>query len=536
MKTHYLFPGKLAAFKEETIISTLLGSCVAVALYDPVTKIGGLNHYLLPEVGEADVPSGRYGNAAIEMLIEEMEALGASPSRLQAKVYGGGNVIAVAISGVAIGERNVELALGEMAKRGIRVVEKSVGGDSGRTLKFNTHTFEVLQHFSGEGGSETITEPTAAVGNPRSLPSVDVSGFRSLPNVKSIKVLIVDDSATVRTLFTSIFQKSGLEVVGAAADPYQAREMISTLKPDVLTLDIEMPRMSGVVFLEKLMKHQPMPVVMVSSLGSQGDAAMRALELGAIEFVHKPSQFDPQVLKDLANTLVAKVKAAAAVKSLKAYRETAPAKEVSPIASATSTARSQKPKELKVVVIGGNSGSAPALEKVLEGLAVDTPPVVIACSLITHFVESFVTKMKGRTRVGIKAAKDGEFLTSGTAYLLPAGFHGKVYRTPSGVQLKLVVGPPVCSQIPSADVLFASAADAFQSGVYGILLGGFGSDGVQGFTDLQNRGAMTVAQHPEEASFPFAPQKAVENGVVEEILKASEIGSHLMRHRNQSVV
>jgi two-component system chemotaxis response regulator CheB len=534
VKTHYLFPGKLAAFKEETIVSTLLGSCVAVALYDPMTKIGGINHYLLPELAENDVPSGRYGNAAIEMLIEEMVNLGASPSRLQAKVYGGGNVIAVSFSGLAVGTRNIELALSELGKRGIRIVEKSVGGDSGRTLKFNTHTFEVLQHFSGEGGSPTTTENgTSAAVRPS---AIDVSGFRSLPSLKSVKVLIVDDSATVRTLFTTIFQKSGLEVVGAAADPYQAREMISSLKPDVLTLDIEMPRMSGVVFLEKLMKHQPMPVVMVSSLGSQGDAALRALELGAVEFVHKPSQFDPQVLKDLANTLVAKVKAAATVKSLKAYRESAPPKDVAAVVSAGASSRARKAKELKLVVLGGNAGSAPALEKVLEGLAIDTPPVVVACSLITHFVESFVVKMKSRTRVTIKCARDGDWLTAGNVYILPAGFHGKVLRTPSGIQLKLETGAPVCSQIPSADVLFSSAAEVLQSGVYGILLGGFGSDGVQGLTNLQNRGGMTVAQHPDEASFPFAPQKAVETGVVEEILNAGEIASHLMRYRNQSVV
>lgn len=521
MKTHYLFPGKFAAFKEETIVSTLLGSCVAVALYDPVLKIGGLNHYLLPEVGVNDTPSGRYGTAAIEMLIEEMVDLGAQESRLQAKIYGGANVIAVSFSGSAIGQRNIELAERELAQRGIRIVEKDVGGESGRTLKFNSHTFEVRQAFSNE----------AAASSPS---PVDVSGFKALPILKSVKVLIVDDSATVRTLFTSIFQKSGLEVVGAAADPYQAREMITSLKPDVITLDIEMPRMSGVVFLEKLMKFQPMPVVMVSSLGSQGDAAMRALELGAIEFVHKPSQFDPQVLKDLAVTLVSKVKAAAAVKSLKAYKE-APKSEAATVVSLASK-RASKGRELKVVVLGGNAGSAQSLEKVLEGLAVDSPPVVVACSLITHFTESFMNKMKGRTKVALKTAKDGDWLRMGTAYLIPAGVHGKIVPSPSGPQLRLETGAPVCSQIPSATVLFKSAAEACQGGVYSILLGGFGTDGVEGLTSVHERGGMTVVQHPDEAAFPFAPQKAVEVGVAEEILNVEQIATHLMRYRNQTAV
>jgi two-component system chemotaxis response regulator CheB len=518
MKTHYLFPGKFAAFDEETIVSTLLGSCVAVALYDPVTKIGGLNHYLLPEVGANDVPSGRYGAAAIEMLIDEMVELGASPARLQAKIYGGANVIAITFSGSAIGTRNIELAEKELSRRKIRIVERNVGGESGRTLKMNSSTFEVKQQFSNESANEAL----------------DVSGFKALPMVKTVKVLIVDDSATVRTLFTTIFQESGLEVVGAAADAYQAREMIATLKPDVLTLDIEMPRMSGVLFLEKLMKFQPMPVVMVSSLGSQGDAALRALELGAVEFVHKPSQFDPQVLKDLAATLVSKVRAAASVKSLKAYKETTIQIPTKDIASAIKPRF--KAQETKVVVLGGNAGSAQALETVLADLAVDSPPVVVACSLITHFTESFLLKMKGRTKVAMTVGKDGDWLRTGTVHLIPAGFHGKIVASGAGPQLRLEAGVPVCSQLPSANVLFASAAAAYPSGVYSILLGGFGVDGVDGLMAIQNSGGMTVVQHPDEASFPFAPQKAVEIGVVEEILNAHQMASHLMRYRNQSVV
>lgn len=240
MNTHYLYPGKMAAFKEETIISTLLGSCVAVAIHDPTTKIGGLNHYLLPEGMPDERANTRYGTFAIQMLVDECVRLGANRGKLQAKIYGGGNVISVSSLGEGIGKRNIELAEKMLKDMGIPIIERNVAGESARTIKLNSATFDVLHNSSGQGSTEK---------------PVDVSGFRPLSIAKGVKVLVVDDSATVRTLFTNIFTKSGLEVVGAAADAYQARELILSKKPDVMTLDIEMPKMSGVMFLEKIMKH-----------------------------------------------------------------------------------------------------------------------------------------------------------------------------------------------------------------------------------------------------------------------------------------
>lgn len=522
MDKFYLFPGKFAAFKDETIISTLLGSCVAVALHDPVTRIGGLNHYLLPELLSNELPNSRYGTAAIEMLFAEMLRLGASMERIQAKIYGGGNVIALTNFGDGIGRRNIEIAETLLRQKGVRIVERNVGGESGRTIKLNTATFEVQHHFSSSDNADAA--------KPNAVP-LDISGFRPLQTAKSVKVLIVDDSATVRTLFSNIFQKAGLEVVGVAADAYQARELIATHKPDVLTLDIEMPRMSGVLFLEKLMKFQPTPVVMVSSLGSNGEAALRALELGAVEFVHKPSQFDPQVLKELAQSLVEKVRAAASVNILKKLKETpAPVLVSAPMVTGT-----RKKQELKLVVLGGNAGSASALENILKNLVADTPPVVVACSIITNFMESFLLKMKGKTKVTLCAAKDGDWLRTGSVYLLPGGSHGRVTSTPNGAQLKLEKGSPVASQLPSANVLFDSACKAYGGGVYAALLGGFGSDGVDGLSAIHDQGGMTIVQNPEEAQFPYGPQKAIELGVAEQILSAEAIAEHLMEYRNRAV-
>ncbi|MFS4458426.1 chemotaxis protein CheB [Bdellovibrio sp. HCB2-146] len=517
MNTYYLFPGKAAAFKEETIISTLLGSCVAVALHDPTTGIGGLNHYLLPEVMPNETPNTRYGQFAIPFLIDECVRLGANRSKLQAKIYGGGNVISVSQLGDGIGKRNIEVAEQMLKAASIPILERNVAGESARTIKLNTSTFDVLHNSANSTGAEKTP--------------VDVSGFRPLTIAKNVKVLIVDDSATVRTLFTNIFSKNGLEVVGAAADAYQARELILQKKPDVMTLDIEMPKMSGVMFLEKIMKHHPIPVVMVSSLASTGEAALKSLELGAVEFVHKPSQFDPVVLKDLAGLLIDKVRAAASVNVLKKLKEAPPPIAIRPPTSAPK----RKAAELKIIVAGGNAGSADALEKFVKGLAADTPPVVVSCSTVANFATAFVSKLKLGAKVTPVVGKDGDFLRMGHVYFIPAEHHGKIATTPQGPQLKIFKGAPVASQLPSSDVLFQSAAASYNKGVYAVLLGGFGSDGVNGLTDVQKLGGASVVQTPDEAQFPYGPQKAIELGVADEVLNADSIASHLMQYRNQNL-
>ena len=520
MNTHYLFPGKFAAFKEETVISTLLGSCVAVAIHDPTTQIGGLNHYLLPEGMPDERPNARYAASAIPMLIDECVRLGANRAKLQAKIYGGANVISVSNLGDGIGKRNIEVAEKMLRDMGIPIIEKNVAGESARTIKVNTSNFNVVHNSSKDAGN--VDKP------------VDVSGFKPLSIAKTVKVLIVDDSATVRTLFTNIFTKSGLEVVGAAADAYQARELILNKKPDVMTLDIEMPKMSGVMFLEKIMKHYPIPTVMVSSLASTGDAALKSLELGAVEFVHKPSQFDPAVLKDLAGMLVDKVRAAASVNVIKKIREApAPVADLKNIT--TDSLKIKKAAELKVIVLGGNAGSATALENFVKGLAADTPPVVVACSTVANFATAFISKLKLGSKVTPVLAKDGEFLRMGCVYIIPTDYHGKITQGVHGPALNLVKGPPVSSQLPSSTVLFQSAAQCYAKGVYAILLGGFGSDGVEGLTEVQKRGGVTVVQHPEEAQFPYGPQKAIELGVADEILKAEMLAQHLMQYRNQNL-
>ncbi|MGZ3769208.1 MAG: chemotaxis protein CheB [Bdellovibrio sp.] len=519
MKTYYLFPGKIAAFKEETIISTLLGSCVAVAIYDPTTKIGGLNHYLLPESASEERPNMRYGVHAIPMLIEECLRLGAKKSTMIAKIYGGGNVINVSQNQDSIGNKNIEIAERILKSHGISVLHRNVAGDSARTIKMNTATFEILHVKTAEKGNNEDQQ-------------VDVSGYKPLPIIKNVKVLVVDDSATVRTLFSTIFSNNGLEVVGAAVDPYQARDLIVQQKPDVITLDIEMPKMSGVVFLEKIMKHHPIPIVMVSSLDSTGEQALKSLNLGAVEFVHKPSQFDKNSLTVLATTLVEKVRAAASVNVLtKNKNDNYPSFDSQHKVSLTP---GQAPSsEFSIFVMGGNAGSAEALEEIIKGCASDCPPIVVSCGTIAGFLAAFNSKLKSLSKIIPVIAKNEMICQRGHVYFIPANHHGKIKVNPSGPQLEIYKDVPVCSQIPSSNVLFNSAAESYGKNVCAVLLAGYGADGVEGLTLVQKKGGYTMVQDPEETAFPHAPQKSVELGVADEILRVQEIPERLKSIRQQ---
>ena len=518
MKQIYLFPGQWAATKEPTEITTILGSCVGVALFDYKLKIGALNHYLLADLPPGDAPTARYGEVAMREIIDEMLALGSSKKFLQAKVYGGANVLSGVSIGEGIGNRNIALALRILEENRIPVVEQNVGGTKGRRIVLNTSTFAVGHQIHGAEKEQ-----------------VDVSGFGNLKSLKKVRVVIVDDSATIRSLFQKIFMKHGIEVVGTAANAYEAREIIVKTKPDAITLDLEMPQMSGVAFLEKLMKYMPLPVVIVSSLGSQGEAAMRTLELGAVEFVHKPSQFDPAILSQLGEVLVEKVKAAASMDVLKAQKSRLNNQSLSSVKEAVAQPHRKPQAELKAIVIGGNAGSTESLRKILEKLQADTPPVVVANGTITSFLESYLAQLKRRVPVELNIAKQGDIIKSGHVYFAPDGQQLRIVKTAAGLQLDLKTEPPYSGQIPSSSVLFESAAVALGAGVTAILLSGFGTDGVDGIQKIQARGGTSFAENPKDLAFPFGPQKAISLGVIDQILDADEIAPALIQQRNHRV-
>ncbi len=514
MKSLFLLPGKYAAFNEPLEIKTVLGSCVSVVLVDRTAKCMGINHYLLTSLPKSEAPTGRYGECAIPLLLQDMEKLGAKIEQMQAHVFGGANVLKDVQIGKEVGQLNIEYAFQTLRTLGIPIVEKNVGGIKSRKVVVNSHDFSVKEVLLNESEAQEI----------------DITGYKKLKQIKKVKVLIVDDSATIRTLFQNIFNKNGLEVVGVAADAYQARELIVSKKPDVITLDIEMPKMNGVVFLEKLMQSMPLPVVMVSSLGNQGEAALKALSLGAVEFMHKPTQFDPQILKQLGEMLVEKVKAAANVKVRKLESQKINEKHAVHVNEKNAFIAG-----LNIIAVGGNIGSQKSLETLLRSLPADSPPVVISNSTISGFLDAYLKEIQRGISVELRVASDGEILKSGCVYFAPAEIHLKVVDQSSNFIARLRESMPINGQKPSIDVLFSSIAKCANAKAIGILMSGFGRDGVDGLKSLHAAGSQTMVEEPSACDFPYAPQQAISVGVVDYIREAKDFVTTVMQVRNRSV-
>ncbi|MBM3383309.1 MAG: response regulator [Betaproteobacteria bacterium] len=520
MNNIYLFPGHFVVSVEPAEVTTILGSCVAVALHDPSRRITALNHYLLPQPGGTEGASSlRYAGVSLPRMLEEILSQGAALDRLQAKVYGGARVIDNIGLGDSIGRTNVDFALAWLKERRIPVLANDLGGNVGRKIIVNTQDFSVKHQLMNRSGS------------------VDTSGGQSTLIDRVAKVVVVDDSATVRSIFSRVLTQSGkVEVVGVARDAFEAREVIVEKNPDVVLLDIEMPGMSGVKFLEKLMQHFPLPTLMVSSLRPDDDATLRALELGALEFVHKPAQFDPNALRFFAESLVQKVVAAASqLERVKSGRFKRPAST-----SAVRPSAGRLSEGLNLVLVGGNGGAHQDLEVLLQSLPHDTPPVLVSVSSVSALLSSYIEKWKKLTRLDLKVASDGVCPMRGTVYFAPAGQHLMLESSVGQLVMRLSSTAPVCLQLPSADVLFQSALKAVapgqHGGVVGILMSGLGQDGVQGLLQLHERKAQTFVTHPEASSFAFAPQAAISVGAAEHILRPEEFATRLMSLRSKAAV
>ena len=273
----FLLPGESTYARKPTEVSTLLGSCVAICLYDPATQSGGMNHFVLPTCDHTNLSSGKYGDASTCALIKVASAAGARPADLLASIYGGGHVIghlnSARTAGIMdVGTMNIALARAILKGQGIKILHEDVGGDVGRRIHMDTHTNHITcRSFETSAESKARAKTLARLGS------------------RKIRTLVVDDSATVRRLIrTGIETSKDIEVVGEAAHPYEARELILELDPDVMCLDIIMPRMDGLSFLKKIMQYKPVPTIIVSTIAKKG-SEMRAkvLEAGAVGVVDK---------------------------------------------------------------------------------------------------------------------------------------------------------------------------------------------------------------------------------------------------------
>lgn len=318
-----------------------------------------------------------------------------------------------------------------------------------------------------------------------------------------IKVLIVDDSAMVRKIFSQEIGKDpDIEVIGAAPDPFIARDKIVQLKPDVIVLDIEMPKMDGLTFLEKLMKHYPLPVIIVSSLAKSGtDVAMKALELGAADVMAKPGS--SYSVKDMSEQLIDKIKAVVNIKHFRKVDLT--------VASNTHTKlnKSMIKTTNKIIAIGASTGGTEAIKEILVRLPAEMPPIVIVQHMPQYFTKSFAERLNSLCVLEIKEAEDGEAAVPGKVLIAPGNKHMVLKRSGAVYYVEVKDGPLVFHQRPSVEVLFNSVAKYAGANAIGIILTGMGKDGAAGLLEMKNAGAFTIGQDEKSCVVYGMPKEAV---------------------------
>jgi two-component system chemotaxis response regulator CheB len=336
-----------------------------------------------------------------------------------------------------------------------------------------------------------------------------------------VRVLIVDDSALMRQLISTMLSADPeIEVVGTAPDPHVARERIKALNPDVVTLDIEMPRMDGLTFLRKIMSLRPMPVVMISTLTQAGaEVTIEALETGAVDFIAKPVQDVASAMGELAEELQSKVKAAARSSVRVRPSQPSPARRPRPLLNRATG---------KIIVIGASTGGVEALKEVLMRLPADCPPILVTQHMPATFTPAFARRLDNECPMAVSEATNNARVETGHAYIAPGGYHLELVRSGSHLACSVHDGPAVSGHRPSADVLFRSAARIAGTTSIGVILTGMGKDGAEGLLELRQAGAMTLGQDEASSLIYGMPRVAFERGAVIRQLPLSEIADAII--------
>ncbi len=346
--------------------------------------------------------------------------------------------------------------------------------------------------------------------------------------MKKISVVVIDDSALIRKILTEIINdQHDMQVVGAAPDPLVAREMIRALNPDVITLDVEMPKMDGLDFLEKLMRLRPMPVLMVSTLTERGsEVTLRALELGAVDFVSKPKVDISHGMQEYAAEIIAKLRAAAQAKIRRqlplsiAPRLTADAVLPSISNRIASTE--------KLIIIGASTGGTEAIKEVLIRMPPDCPGILVTQHMPEAFTKSFADRLNGLCKIAVKEAEDHERILPGHAYVAPGHSHLLLKRSGTNYMTELSQAPAVNRHRPSVDVLFRSAANYAGKNAVGVILTGMGKDGVAGMLEMKLAGAYNLAQNEETCVVFGMPKEAIAAGAVDAVVALHDMAKQIL--------
>jgi len=341
--------------------------------------------------------------------------------------------------------------------------------------------------------------------------------------VHKTKVLVVDDSAIVRKIFSEELSRfSDIEVVGTAPDPFVARDKILQLKPDVITLDIEMPRMDGITFLRKLMRYYPIPVVIVSSLTPKGSKlALEALESGAVDVVAKPGS--SYTVGNMSEQLAAKIRAASRVRMSKRDLASQDSSVATPVATALTRTTNQ------IIAIGASTGGTEALKAVITRMPPNAPGILIVQHMPANFTTAFSQRLNGLSQITVKEAQDNDSVIPGTALVAPGNYHMILRRSGARYYVEVKDGPMVHHQRPAVDVLFKSVAKYAGSNAVGVILTGMGADGAVGLLEMKNAGARTIAQDENTCIVFGMPKEAIKVGAVEKIVPLNHITQEILR-------
>ena len=348
--------------------------------------------------------------------------------------------------------------------------------------------------------------------------------------VRKIRVLIIDDSALIRSILKEVINSfPDMEAVGAASNPLRAREMIKTLNPDVLTLDVEMPKMDGLIFLEKLMRLRPMPVLMISSLTERGsDAALRALELGAIDFMAKPKMGIVTGLQEYADEIAEKIRVVSKAKIVQLCAGVQPKREVLAELGNRTTATE------KVIVVGASTGGTEAIKEFLICMPADSPGILIAQHMPEAFTKSFANRLDSLCRIRVTEAEGKEHVLPGHAYIAPGHSHLLLKRSGANYMTELNQSAPVNHHRPSVEVLFRSAARNAGKNVTGVMLTGMGKDGAIGMLEMHQAGAYNLAQDEATCVVFGMPREAIAVGAVDEIVPIQDMAQRVLGRLRKS--
>jgi two-component system chemotaxis response regulator CheB len=351
---------------------------------------------------------------------------------------------------------------------------------------------------------------------------------------RKIRVLVVDDSAVVRqTIVELLSMDPDIEVVGTATDPYMAAKKMEEMIPDVITLDIEMPRMDGLTFLRKIMDQHPVPVVICSSLATEGsESTLKALEYGAVEIITKPKMGTKEFLLESQIRICDAVKAAShtGVKRRSIWNVAIAQKNSADVVMAKPNAHSMVETTEKVVVVGASTGGTEALRVFLEALPSDSPGIVIVQHMPEHFTRAFAKRLDTLCKISVKEAEDGDSVIRGRALIAPGNFHMLLKRSGARYYVEIKEGLLVSRHRPSVDVLFRSSARYAGKNAIGVIMTGMGDDGAKGMLELKEAGAFNIAQDEKSCVVFGMPNEAIKLGSVDKILALENIAGCVLNN------